>query len=135
MGYFNTENDYRYYNKGSISNPNNLLNARNCVIFAGVALCWWFFGSYETMTCNQDSCELNKTRRLTKVSQSYKKFYESDIERFGYTYYNGENETTYTPYVVLKDGSKIKLKSLETNNLAEVKYLKFDNLRNKKFPK
>ena len=136
MAYFNfgdDENDRRYYEKGNISDPNNLLNSRNCVIFVCVALCWWFFGSYETMTCDQNSCELNKTRYLTKISQPYKKFYESDIERFGYTHYNDEDKTTYTPYVVLKDGSKISLKPLETNNILEVKYLSFDNLRNKKF--
>ena len=134
MGYFNINNDENnYYNKNSISNPNNLLNGRNWIIFICVAVGWWFFGSYETMSCDQNSCEIYKTRRLTKVSQPYKKFDESDIERFGYTNYNSEDKTTYTPYVVLKDGSRIKLNMLETSNVLEVKYLSFDNLRNKKF--
>ena len=139
MGYFNfddDENDRRYYEKGNISDPNNLLNSKNWIIFVGALLLWvifHFFGYKESITCDQTSCELYKIRRLTNASQPYKKFYESDIQRFGYTRFNSEDRTTYTPYVVLNDGSRIKLKMLETNNMLEVKYLSFDTIRNKKF--
>ncbi len=141
MAYFNTnEKDYEYPEKGNSSKPNNLLKSIRRVILLFIIVGWWFFGSYETMSCGQNSCELYKTRYFTKVSYPYEKFYESDIERFGFTdtrhYNNNEHddyETIYIPYVILKDGSIIRLKPLKTKRLSEAKYLNFNSLRNKKF--
>ena len=97
-----------------------------------------FFGYSETMTCGENSCEIYKVKNSNKVAHLDKTFNKEDIVGYD-TIINGsrhrDENTTYIPVVILRDGSRIRLNTLETKDSFEARHTTFTLLKNKKFPK
>ena len=128
MSYFNFDND----NDGRKYKYTGL-----AIILAFVYMIFsHFFGYSETMTCTENHCDIYKVKNSNKVPHLYKSFDEEDIVRYDVEKIGRRSENpTYIPVVILKDGSRIKLKTLETTNYTEANHTTFISLRNKKFPK
>ena len=124
--YFDNDNDVRKYKYTGL-----------VVILALVTIIYsHFFGYSETMACTENHCDIYKVKNSNKVAHLYKSFNKEDIIGYDVTEIGRRSEyRTYIPVVILKDGSRIKLNTLETNNYTEASHTTFVSLRNKKFPK
>ena len=96
-----------------------------------------FFGYSETMTCTENHCDIYKVKNSNKVPHLYKSFDEKDVVGYDVIRSGNKNDenTTYIPIVILNDGSKIRLNTLETSNYTEANHTTFISIRNKKFPR